>query len=361
MATSATTPNGRILRAAAVVVPVGRDGLVPPSLTAYQRGLMLQTHQLRSVESTAAGERVPLLSTCRPRLGAPPKPGGDASLVTATVDDRSASCSSLSDPTVATPDDDSEITSASGDLVDEPLGDAEDERQRPVSLRRGSSGESSNGGGQSLRRRLRGNLERAALQLQQQSKPTGSGSIESCRREAPTSTLPIRQSIESGARNNDIWTPTRGPNDYVTLPKFECYQQQSTSPQQLQCQSKTTTNTSPTSSIGLSFASLIPTSKSTEAPLQTPEVRVSHQPSSSSVSVGVGIVVASPFSTVVKRQSSGGGGGDIDSMSDAFSGGTTGWRRRGKMSSLRGLVQSKIYNFLERPTGWKCFTYHFSV
>ena len=24
-------------------------------------------------------------------------------------------------------------------------------------------------------------------------------------------------------------------------------------------------------------------------------------------------------------------------------------------------VQSRIYNFLERPTGWKCFIYHFTV
>lgn len=24
-------------------------------------------------------------------------------------------------------------------------------------------------------------------------------------------------------------------------------------------------------------------------------------------------------------------------------------------------MQSRVYNFLERPTGWKCFIYHFSV
>lgn len=24
-------------------------------------------------------------------------------------------------------------------------------------------------------------------------------------------------------------------------------------------------------------------------------------------------------------------------------------------------VQARIYNFLERPTGWKCFIYHFAV
>lgn len=24
-------------------------------------------------------------------------------------------------------------------------------------------------------------------------------------------------------------------------------------------------------------------------------------------------------------------------------------------------IQGKIYNFLERPAGWKCFVYHFSV
>lgn len=24
-------------------------------------------------------------------------------------------------------------------------------------------------------------------------------------------------------------------------------------------------------------------------------------------------------------------------------------------------IQSRVYNFLERPTGWKCFIYHFTV
>jgi len=36
-------------------------------------------------------------------------------------------------------------------------------------------------------------------------------------------------------------------------------------------------------------------------------------------------------------------------------------RRRARMSSVRVLLQTKIYNFLERPTGWKCFLYHFCV
>jgi hypothetical protein len=27
----------------------------------------------------------------------------------------------------------------------------------------------------------------------------------------------------------------------------------------------------------------------------------------------------------------------------------------------RVTMQVKIYNFLERPTGWKCFVYHFTV
>ena len=30
-------------------------------------------------------------------------------------------------------------------------------------------------------------------------------------------------------------------------------------------------------------------------------------------------------------------------------------------NSMRMTLQSKVYNFLERPTGWKCFIYHFSV
>ena len=28
---------------------------------------------------------------------------------------------------------------------------------------------------------------------------------------------------------------------------------------------------------------------------------------------------------------------------------------------MKTTVQGKVYNFLERPTGWKCFIYHFTV
>lgn len=28
---------------------------------------------------------------------------------------------------------------------------------------------------------------------------------------------------------------------------------------------------------------------------------------------------------------------------------------------LKMNIQGKVYNFLERPTGWKCFVYHFTV
>jgi len=30
-------------------------------------------------------------------------------------------------------------------------------------------------------------------------------------------------------------------------------------------------------------------------------------------------------------------------------------------SNLKASIQGKVYNFLERPTGWKCFIYHFTV
>ena len=30
-------------------------------------------------------------------------------------------------------------------------------------------------------------------------------------------------------------------------------------------------------------------------------------------------------------------------------------------ASMRSTIRGKVYNFLERPTGWKCFIYHFSV
>ena len=34
---------------------------------------------------------------------------------------------------------------------------------------------------------------------------------------------------------------------------------------------------------------------------------------------------------------------------------------RHRLSGSSVPFQSKIYNFLERPTGWKCFIYHFTV
>ena len=33
---------------------------------------------------------------------------------------------------------------------------------------------------------------------------------------------------------------------------------------------------------------------------------------------------------------------------------------RGK-TPIKSTIQGKVYNFLERPTGWKCFVYHFTV
>jgi len=36
-------------------------------------------------------------------------------------------------------------------------------------------------------------------------------------------------------------------------------------------------------------------------------------------------------------------------------------QRRGRRTFMVKIVQGKIYNFLERPTGWKCFIYHFTV
>jgi len=33
----------------------------------------------------------------------------------------------------------------------------------------------------------------------------------------------------------------------------------------------------------------------------------------------------------------------------------------GMKTPLRANFRTQVYNFLERPTGWKCFLYHFSV
>jgi hypothetical protein len=35
--------------------------------------------------------------------------------------------------------------------------------------------------------------------------------------------------------------------------------------------------------------------------------------------------------------------------------------RRCKKTPLHAAFQTRVYNFLERPTGWKCFIYHFTV
>jgi len=35
--------------------------------------------------------------------------------------------------------------------------------------------------------------------------------------------------------------------------------------------------------------------------------------------------------------------------------------RRCKKTPIHAAFQTRVYNFLERPTGWKCFIYHFSV
>ena len=35
--------------------------------------------------------------------------------------------------------------------------------------------------------------------------------------------------------------------------------------------------------------------------------------------------------------------------------------RQSKKTAVHANSQTRVYNFLERPTGWKCFLYHFSV
>ena len=48
--------------------------------------------------------------------------------------------------------------------------------------------------------------------------------------------------------------------------------------------------------------------------------------------------------------------GDMHAAADFISG-----FRHGKKTALHTNFQTQVYNFLERPTGWKCFLYHFSV
>ena len=37
------------------------------------------------------------------------------------------------------------------------------------------------------------------------------------------------------------------------------------------------------------------------------------------------------------------------------------WEIHNNKKGMRNTFQGDVYNFLERPTGWKCFLYHFSV
>ena len=64
------------------------------------------------------------------------------------------------------------------------------------------------------------------------------------------------------------------------------------------------------------------------------------------------------------RDTSGGGGVfDSDSRSSVrdMRGTHNYLLNRTRTQSTASGLQSRIYNFLERPTGWKCFIYHFTV
>ena len=37
------------------------------------------------------------------------------------------------------------------------------------------------------------------------------------------------------------------------------------------------------------------------------------------------------------------------------------WDPKDHKKGMKNTFQGKVYNFLERPTGWKCFVYHFTV
>jgi len=37
------------------------------------------------------------------------------------------------------------------------------------------------------------------------------------------------------------------------------------------------------------------------------------------------------------------------------------WDPKEHKKGMKNTFQGKVYNFLERPTGWKCFVYHFTV
>ena len=62
-----------------------------------------------------------------------------------------------------------------------------------------------------------------------------------------------------------------------------------------------------------------------------------------------------------------GGGGALDVDADSrssqrdLSGPDHYFMTRVRNQSLASNLQSRVYNFLERPTGWKCFIYHFTV
>ena len=75
-----------------------------------------------------------------------------------------------------------------------------------------------------------------------------------------------------------------------------------------------------------------------------------------------------------QQQSRNGSGAFIDKEQDSSASFTTEYRPQQPVEKhfesrylarskvpMKTTLQGKVYNFLERPTGWKCFIYHFTV
>ncbi|KAG0712782.1 Potassium voltage-gated channel subfamily KQT member 1 [Chionoecetes opilio] len=103
--------------------------------------------------------------------------------------------------------------------------------------------------------------------------------------------------------------------------------------------------------------------ESSAAPLQSPNPQRSpgivlgvEEPKPSSP----GVTFSDTPSVVPENSRNGRAGGVVSSVMEA----KTLWEGRYVMKerkSSKTTFQGRVYNFLERPTGWKCFLYHFSV
>lgn len=325
-AAAAHSTNGRALRA--IVAPVGRDRLGP--LHQYHQ-LGQQMHQQQqmqsplSLEASAVGGRLPLAAG----VAAPHSPHS-------VLVDSSAGPASNRAPSTSL-EDDSTITSVSGDFEEVEVDKDQllEEGEVPLTSKRKSSVGSLSAAGDSLLQRRR--RRRGRSSVQQQQSPTAEAGVRSAIKPPPPATQ-LAASVGCGndeqahleqVYRQDVRSGSVGQPIFRQPPPHDRIQPTTASPHPLPS------------------AAVIPTSLNRR---QQHQQQASLQFRPSYASAG-GVVSTVTAATGVR----------LDSLTASLSDALPECRRRAKIVSMRVMMQSKVYNFLERPTGWKCFAYHFSV